>query len=98
MRYDDAQYAIFDDMQGGMGFVHGYKNWLGCQWSFQVKRLYKDPALITWGKPCIWLCNNKEDPRLVESVDQEWLAENCIFVDLCGADKIAGPISHANTE
>lgn len=96
MRYADAEYAVFDDMQGGIGFFHGYKNWLGAQMNFQVKVLYRDPKMITWGKPCIWLSNWKEDPRNVESVDQDWLKENCIFVDLW--ENIAGPISHASTE
>lgn len=96
VRAPDVEYAIMDDIQGGMGFFHGYKNWLGAQWSFQVKRLYKDPALITWGKPCIWCCNWVEDPRGVAGVDQEWLRDNCLFVELHTA--IAGPISHANTE
>lgn len=94
MRYDAVEYAIFDDMQGGMPFFHGYKNWLGSQWSFMVKQLYKDPALITWGKPCIWLCNWIDDPRGAQGVDTEWLRANCIFVEL------HQPIvtSHANTE
>lgn len=95
VRAPDVEYAIMDDIQGGMGFFHGYKNWLGSQWSFQVKRLYRDPALITWGKPCIWCCNWVEDPRGVSGVDQEWLRDNCLFVELRQA--IGGPISHAST-
>lgn len=95
VKADDVEYAIFDDMQGGMSFFHGYKQWLGAQWSFQVKRLYKDPMLITWGKPCIWLCNWVDDPRGAQNVDMDWLRENCIFVEL--REKIAGATSHANT-
>jgi len=96
VKVKDVEYAIFDDMQGGMSFFHGYKQWLGCQWSFMVKRLYKDPKLIQWGKPCIWLCNWVEDPRGAHGVDTAWLKENCIFVELHTA--IAGPISHASTD
>ena len=37
----DAQYAIFDDMQGGFDFFHGYKFWLGGQKEFTVTDKYK---------------------------------------------------------
>jgi len=77
----DAEYAIFDDMQGGIKFFHGWKNWLGGQKTFQVKRLYRDPELITWGKPCIWVSN--KDPRDdMEINDREWLEGNCIFYEV----------------
>lgn len=77
----DADYAIFDDMQGGLDYFHGYKNWLGAQPEFTVKRLYRDPHLMKWGKPCIWICNR--DPRILmekSMVDLDWLDLNCIFV------------------
>jgi hypothetical protein len=79
----DAEYAVFDDMQGGLDFFHGYKNWLGCQPEFTIKQLYKDPHLMYWGKPSIWVCN--KDPRIVNDkslIDLEWLDANCIFVEV----------------
>lgn len=91
MRYDDVEYAIFDDMQ--LKFVPQFKNWLGCQKDFQVKVLYKDPILIHWGKPCIWLSN--DDPRNeshLTQTDIDWLNGNCVFVN------IDRTIVHANTE
>lgn len=91
MRYKEVEYAIFDDMQ--LKYVPQFKNWLGCQFSFQVKVLYKDPVLISWGKPCIWLSN--DDPRLeshLTSTDIEWLEGNCVFVN------ITESIVRANTE
>lgn len=91
MRYKDADYAIFDDMQ--LKYVPQFKNWLGCQANFQVKVLYKDPVLIEWGKPCIWLSN--DDPRneshLTET-DIAWLEGNCTFIN------VTEPIVRANTE
>lgn len=91
MRYKDVDYAVFDDMQ--LKFVPQYKNWLGCQKQFQVKQLYKDPEIIDWGKPCIWLSN--DDPRheahLTEN-DIKWLEGNCVFVEVTSA------IFRANTE
>lgn len=81
MRYKDVEYAVFDDMQ--LKFVPQYKNWLGCQKQFQVKILYKDPVIIDWGKPCIWLSN--DDPRLephLSETDIQWLEGNCVFVNL----------------
>lgn len=89
----EADYAIFDDMQGGLDFFHGYKNWLGCQAEFTIKQLYRDPHLMKWGKPSIWIAN--KDPRLVNEksqVDVDWLEANCIFV------QVDQPTFRANTE
>lgn len=89
MRCDEADYAIFDDMD--IKFFPGFKNWLGCQFQFQVKKLYRDPVIIQWGKPCIWV--NNRDPR--ESMDQNdvtWMEGNCIFVE------VTRSIVRANTE
>lgn len=78
---EEADYAIFDDLQGGIKFFHGFKNWLGAQHQFQIKQLYKDPQLITWGKPCVWLSNT--DPRHdMNEADIDWMEGNCIFVEI----------------
>lgn len=85
------RYAIFDDIQGGIKFFPGFKNWLGGQTQFQIKVLYKDPVLVDWGRPAIWIAN--DDPRLsLNEVDIEWLEANCYFVN------VTSPIFHANTE
>ena len=45
----DVDYAVFDDMQGGLEFFHGYKFWLGCQSQFYATDKYKGKKLIDWG-------------------------------------------------
>lgn len=86
-----ATYAIFDDIQGGIKFFPAYKNWLGCQHQFQIKGLYRDPELITWGKPSIWISNT--DPRDdMAPADIEWLEGNATFVH------VSSTIFHANTQ
>nr|UBJ26195.1 replication-associated protein [Red panda feces-associated genomovirus] len=80
IRAEQCEYAVFDDMQGGIKFFHGWKQWLGSMHQFQVKQLYRDPVIITWGKPSIWLSN--KDPRedLTEQSDIDWMEVNCTFV------------------
>lgn len=85
-----AQYAIFDDMRGGIKFFPSWKEWFGCQMVVTVKKLYRDPVQINWGKPCIWLSNG--DPRTdMERDDMDWLEGNCDFVYV--EDSL---IAHAN--
>ncbi|USZ80649.1 replication-associated protein [Tick-associated gemycircularvirus 2] len=87
----EAEYAVLDDIAGGIKFFPRYKDWLGCQIQFQLKVLYKEPALFNWGRPCIW-CSNVDPRTGLDLVDIEWLEGNCIFVE------ITTPIFHANTE
>ncbi|QJA43245.1 MAG: replication-associated protein [Genomoviridae sp.] len=86
----DVDYAVFDDMQGGLEFFHGYKFWLGCQAQFYATDKYKGKKLIDWGRPSIWLSN--EDPRHDKNADVDWLNGNCIFV------RLLAPIFRANTD
>lgn len=81
---DDVKYAIFDDIRGGMKFFPAFKEWLGCQAYVTVKELYREPKLVKWGKPSIWVAN--DDPRLVmEASDVSWLEANCIFIEVTEA-------------
>uniref|UniRef100_A0A8E7G1E4 Replication-associated protein n=1 Tax=Ficedula parva Genomoviridae sp. TaxID=2814952 RepID=A0A8E7G1E4_9VIRU len=86
-----ADYAVLDDIAGGIKFFPRFKDWLGCQMQFQLKVLYKEPALFTWGKPCIW-CSNVDPRTGMDPVDIDWMEGNCIFVE------ITSPIFRANTE
>lgn len=75
---EDADYAVFDDIQGGLEFFHAYKFWLGHQAEFFATDKYKGKKLIKWGKPSIW-CSNT-DPRMDKGADVDWLDANCTFV------------------
>lgn len=103
---DNATYAVFDDMRGGIEYFPSWKEWLGSQAVVTVKKLYKDPVQVKWGKPCIWLSNGDPRSQLRSSVnhlnegkmaavenDIQWLEGNCDFVYV--GESI---ISHANTE
>ncbi|UJO02115.1 Rep [Molossus molossus associated gemykibivirus 2] len=75
---ESVDYAVFDDIQGGLEFFHAYKFWLGHQQSFFATDKYRSKKLIHWGKPAIW-CSNT-DPRADKGADADWLDANCLFV------------------
>lgn len=75
----DVDYAVFDDMQGGLDYFHGYKFWLGHQKWFYATDKYKGKRLIEWGKPAIWISNTNP---LLEKGDTDWLQANCEIIEL----------------
>lgn len=85
---ENVDYAVFDDIQGGLEYMHSYKFWLGCQKQFYATDKYKGKKLVHWGKPSIYIAN--EDPRTDKGVDTNWLEANCEF------HYIGLPIFHAN--
>ena len=87
---DDVDYAVFDDISGGLEYFPHYKFWLGCQSQFYATDKYRGKRLIHWGKPSIWLSNS--DPRNDKNADVEWLQGNCVFLE------IVEPIFRASTE
>nr|UBJ26231.1 replication-associated protein [Giant panda feces-associated gemycircularvirus] len=81
MKAPEADYAVFDDMRGGFKYWPSFKEWLGCQAYVTVKVLYREPALVKWNKPTIYVANS--DPREevgVTDVEIEWLNQNCHFI------------------
>ena len=90
---DDADYAVFDDIAGGLEFFHSYKQWLGCQMEFTVTDKYRHKRHIKFGKYTIYVANS--DPREDPKVDVNWLNGNCYFLYL---DSPAFPRLHANTQ
>lgn len=75
-----VEYAVFDDIRGGIKFFPAFKEWLGAQAWVTVKELYREPKLVQWGKPSIWVSNT--DPRNeMQEADIYWLEKNCIFVE-----------------
>lgn len=87
---DGVDYAVFDDISGGLEYFPHYKFWLGHQQQFYATDKYRGKQLIHWGRPAIWLSNS--DPRNDKNADVEWLEGNCVFVE------ITQPIFHANRE
>ena len=77
---DNVDYAIFDDMQGGLKFFHSYKFWLGCQTQFYATDKYKGKKLIHWGRPSIYIAN--QNPLCDEGVDHDWLLGNCEIIEV----------------
>lgn len=77
---EDVEYAIFDDMQGGLEYFHSYKFWLGCQDQFYATDKYKGKKLIKWGRPAIYLSNS--NPLEDKNADVSWLLGNCEIVEL----------------
>ncbi|QNJ57209.1 replication protein [Porcine associated gemycircularvirus 3] len=77
---DDVDYAVFDDMQGGLKFFHSYKFWLGAQAQFYATDKYKGKKLINWGRPSIYIAN--QNPLCDEGVDHDWLIGNAEIVEI----------------
>lgn len=88
----DALYAVFDDMRGGIEFFPSWKEWLGGQAVVTVKKLYRDPVQINWGRPSIWLANTDPRHQLKNTEDVLWLEANC---DFC---YVGDSIVRANTD
>lgn len=86
----DVDYAVFDDMQGGLEFFHSYKFWLGAQKQFYATDKYKGKRLVHWGKPSIYLANS--NPLADKGADVEWLMGNCDIVE------VTSPIFRASTQ
>lgn len=90
MKLESADYAVFDDIRGGMEYFKSFREWLGGQMHVTVKVLYREPKLMPWGKPSIWISNT--DPRLdMKPADASWLEENAFFIE------ITEPIFRAST-
>lgn len=83
---DDAQYAVFDDMD--WKFFINWKCWLGAQKDFSCTDKYRRKMNLKWGHPTIWLSNNdplerREDGTYVQGhseTDAAWIRNNCVIV------------------
>jgi len=81
LKAPDVEYAVFDDIRGGIKFFHSFKEWLGAQPHVSVKVLYREPKLVEWGKPSIW-CSNADPRNDMLMVDIEWMEDNCTFIEI----------------
>lgn len=81
MKAHDVDYAVFDDIRGGMKFFPSFKEWLGCQPHVCVKEMYREPKVIEWGKPSIW-CSNADPRDEMLQVDIDWMEKNVTFIEV----------------
>jgi len=77
----EATYIVLDDFN--IKFFPQWKSFLGCQKRFVLTDKYRKKRTISWGKPCIWLCNRDNDPRgIISGTELEWLSGNVKIVEL----------------
>lgn len=75
---ENIDYLIIDDIDWSSDLLRGsaYKAWLGGQHHFIATDKWVKKLDITWGKPCIFLCN--EDPLLfLKPADYRFIMKNC---------------------
>lgn len=77
--WESADYLVVDDVP--WEFFPGKKQFLGGQLQFIMTEKYVRKTRITFGKACIYICN--EDPFLVMTDDEKiYFEENCVKVVL----------------
>lgn len=84
MRTDESyRFIVLDDLDWSS--FPFWKAFLGCQRRFTLSDKYRQKVNIrNWGKPCIVLCNEDNNPRLnLGKSAGNWLSSNCleIFLD-----------------
>ena len=73
---------VFNDVPSlRFGNAGHWKQYYGCQKTLGLRDPHFKGHMI-WGRPCIFLCNEDEDPGLDGTLDTDYLLRNCIFVDL----------------
>ena len=78
----DARFMVFDDaLSVRFGNADHWKQYYGCQKTLGLRDLHFKGQMV-WGRPCIFLCNENEHPRLDGTLDTDYFLPNCIFVDL----------------
>lgn len=74
-----ASYIVVDDTE--WEFFKCKKQLLGAQYQFSSTEKYRAITTITFGKPCIYLCN--EDPReKMTGAEEVYYRDNCQYVFL----------------
>lgn len=77
----DAKYIIIDDID--WKFLPNKKCWLTAMGDMTVTDRYRSKRDITNYKPCIYLCNEDQDPRLhMDSGESSYWSINMVFVTL----------------
>ena len=93
-QYDKtAEYAVFDDLHGGMEFFHSYKQWLGGQKEFTSTDKYRKTKHQV--RKILSILQQHRPQRRERCRDRDWLEGNCKFVYV---DKPIFTRLHANTQ
>jgi len=79
---DDCEYAIFDDIKGGLRSWDNYKGWLGAQDTFEETDKYKGKKSIKWGRPTIYLANRDPLKQRGINIEKDWIRANCFIVHI----------------
>ena len=78
----DARFMVIDDVPDvRFGNAGHWKQYYGCQKTLGFRDLHLKGQMVC-GRPCIFLYNEDEDPRLDGTLDTDYLLRNCIFVDI----------------
>lgn len=73
---ETAEYIVFDDFEWDY-FKRWKKNFFGAQKCFVLTDKYRKKITVNWGKPCIYLCNEEQHPRLhCTGLEWNWIFGN----------------------
>lgn len=72
-------YIVFDDCK--LQYIPDWKFFLGAHKEGIRTDKYRGKRNIKNAKPCLWVCNPEDDPRLGVNDDElDWLKRNCLFI------------------
>lgn len=75
---DSAEYIILDDFN--IKYFPQWKSFLGAQDRFVLTDKYRKKRTVSWGKPCIWLCNDDGNPcGALSRTELDWIELNCVI-------------------
>jgi hypothetical protein len=84
--YRGGDYVIIDNVeQGGRGCDLMMRQIIGCQEEISFTAKNKEAEWLSWNKPCIWLCNEDNDPRCWFGGRRRKYVENTSLVFLLGS-------------
>lgn len=74
----EAEYLVIDDID--YKFIPCKKGLLGAQEYVTLTDKYRKKKTLKWGKPCILLCNEDQDPfNFIVTDEKRWLEANTIY-------------------
>lgn len=75
----DAEYIIFDDFPWDQ-LKRWMKQFFGAQYEFVLTDKYRKKKTVKWGKPCIFLGNDDNDPKMQATpLEWQWLEMNVFY-------------------